>query len=112
MRRQLCGICTLRGSPTWQKEGVGACLGCLRKGPTDEVDSVRAMKGWARGLSLTSLHASDTDHFRPRTAAAGNCLNLWSLPAIAAGHSWEKDVLLKACDAAQHQTFCHVGRCQ
>ena len=61
-------------------------------GPTEEADSVRAMKGWARGLSLTSLHASDTDHFRPRTAASGNHFHLWSLLAIAAGHSREMDV--------------------
>ena len=33
-----------------------AYLGCLRRGPTEEADSVLAMKGWLRGLSLTSLH--------------------------------------------------------
>lgn len=35
----------------------GANLGCFRRGPTDEVDSVLAMKGAdSRGLPLTSLY--------------------------------------------------------
>ena len=81
------------GKPGLQKEGMWTCLGCLRKGPTEEVDSVRAMKGWARGLSLTSLHASDTDHCRPRTVFAGNHFNFWSVRAVGAGHLREMDVL-------------------
>ena len=40
-------------------DGV-AYLGCLRRGPTEEADSVLAMKGWLRGLSLTSLHDKHT----------------------------------------------------
>ena len=40
-------------------------LGCLRSGPTDEADSVRAMKG-RRGLSLTSLHCRSTSRTHSR----------------------------------------------
>ncbi len=58
----------------------------MRKGPTEEADSVRAMKGWVRGLSLTSLHAPGTKDFRPRMDVADSHVVLWSLRAVAAGH--------------------------
>ncbi len=48
-----------------KKAGPGskADLGCLRRGPTEEVDSVLAMKGAdCLGLSLMSLHITTPCH--------------------------------------------------
>ena len=53
-------------------------LGCLRRGPTEEADSVRAIKG-RRGLSLTSLHLRRISRTsQPVVSISTGCLSKWT----------------------------------